>query len=83
MKTCCSCKETLDTDKFYNDKSSKDGKSPRCKKCKDRSKKGKQSIRKAKEKKEKVWTPIPYREHKVTTSEERHEYARRQAAMWI
>jgi hypothetical protein len=81
MKTCCNCKQSLELDKFYNDKSSKDGKSSRCKSCKDGGKKGK--ISKKSSKKEKVWTPIPYREHKVKTREERHEYARRQAAMWI
>jgi len=83
MKTCCSCKETLDIDKFYNDKSSKDGKSARCKKCKDRSKKGKPSLRSIKNKEEKVWKPIPYKDKKVVSREDLHEYARRQAAMWL
>lgn len=83
MKTCCTCKETLELDKFYNDKSSKDGKSYRCKECKDRSKKGKISVKKKAEKKEEIINYTPYRNQKITTVEELHDYARRQAAMWL
>lgn len=83
MKTCSKCKQTFELDRFYNDKSSKDGKSYRCKPCKDNSKNGKTSVKSRSFEKEKIWEPIPYKEHKVKTREERHEYARRQAAMWI